>query len=190
MHPLRDSLDASTARRFRTGRACLDFVHTGGVGRWAAAELIHSAADASHWLALVLNLNARDVQATTADLKPLRDLREALWQLAQAAVAGRPLPDEHVAVVNDAAASPPPTEAMTSAGERRTVPPVEGRQALSALARDAIDLFTGPLGTRVHTCAADDCELLFVDSSRPGQRRWCSMNRCGSRDKMRRYRAP
>jgi len=61
--------------------------------------------------------------------------------------------------------------------------------SLSALARDAIDLFTGPLRERVRTCAAEDCELLFVDASRPGQRRWCSMNHCGSRAKMRRHRA-
>lgn len=189
MAGLRDSLDASTARRFRTGRACLDFVHTGGVGRFAAAELVHTPADANQWLALVLNLDTQDIVATRVDLEPLRDLREAIWQLAQAAVAGRSLRTEHVAVVNEAATASPPTMAMTSDGALRTVPPVEVTRALSALARDAIDLFTGPLRQRVRTCAAEDCELLFVDSSRPGQRRWCSMTRCGSRDKMRRYRA-
>lgn len=186
---LRDSLDISTARRFRTGRACLDFVHTGGVGGRTAAELVHSAADASRWLALVLDLKADEVQATPADLKPLRDLREALWQLAQAAVTGESFPAERVTAVNQAATAPPPTEAMTSMGEGRIIAPVDARQALSALARDAIDLFTGPLRHRVRACAADDCELLFVDASHPGQRRWCSMNRCGSRVKMRRYRA-
>lgn len=186
---LRESLDVSTAPRFRTGRACLDFVHTGGVGRYAAAELVRSPADAAHWLALVLDLGADDVHATAADLPPLRDLREAIWQLAQAAVADRPFGPDHVATVNEAATAPTPTEAMTATGQRRTVAPVQAGEALSALARDAIDLFTGPLGERVRRCAADDCELLFVDASRPGQRRWCSMNRCGSRDKMRRYRA-
>jgi predicted RNA-binding Zn ribbon-like protein len=95
-------------------------------------------ADAAFWLALVLDLDAEDVCASPTDIEPLRELREALWQLAL----------------------------------------------------DAIDLFTGPLRQRVRTCAAEDCELLFVDASRPGRRRWCSMARCGSRAKMRRYRAP
>lgn len=186
---LRDSLDALTAPRFQTGRPCLDFVHTGGVGRWQAAELVHDSADAGFWLALVLDLDAKHVRASPTDVEPLRELREALWQLAQAAVARRPFTSEHVDVINAAAAAAPPRAAMTPAGGRLTASPVEAGQALSALARDAIGLFTGPLRERVRTCAAEDCELLFVDASRPGRRRWCSMNRCGSRAKMRRYRA-
>jgi Conserved protein containing a Zn-ribbon-like motif, possibly RNA-binding len=31
------------------------------------------------------------------------------------------------------------------------------------------------------------CGWLFIDLSKNGQRRWCSMNSCGARDKMRRY---
>jgi predicted RNA-binding Zn ribbon-like protein len=185
---LRDTLPPPIARRFRTGRPSLDFVHTGGVGRWGAAELVHNSADAEFWLALVLDLEAEDLRARPADLRPLRELREALWQLAQTAVAGRPFATEHVDVVNVAASAAPPRVAMSPTGERRTIAPVDARQALSALARDAIDLFTGHLRERVRTCAAEDCELLFVDASRPGGRRWCSMARCGSRAKMRRYR--
>jgi predicted RNA-binding Zn ribbon-like protein len=59
---------------------------------------------------------------------------------------------------------------------------------LSTLARDAIDLFTGPLSGRIRVCAADDRGLLFVDASRPGRCRWCSMDRCGNLSKVRRYR--
>jgi predicted RNA-binding Zn ribbon-like protein len=187
---LRNSLNALTARRFRTGRPCLDFVHTGRVGRLRAAELIHNAQDAGFWLALVLDLDAEDVRTTPADVGPLRELREALWQLAQAAVAGRPFGSEHVDVVNVAAAGAPPRVTRTPAGELRRALPVDARHALSALARDAIDLFTGPLRERVRACAAEDCELLFVDASPPGRRRWCSMNRCGSRANLRRYRTP
>jgi predicted RNA-binding Zn ribbon-like protein len=184
---LRETLDPAARKRFRTGRPCLDFVHTGGVGRWVAAELIHDGADAGFWLALVLDLDG--VRASAADVEPLRTLREALWQLAQATIAGRAFAAEHVRVVNAAAAAPPPRIEMTSGGALVTAP-VDASQALSALARDAIDLFTGPLRGRVRECAAADCQLLFVDASRPGRRRWCSMERCGSLAKMRRYRAP
>lgn len=187
---LRDVLDPATARRFRTGRACLDFVHTGGVGRWQANELVHDAADASFWLAVVLDFDASEVHITPSDLPGLRELRDALWQLAQAAINGEPFQTQHVDVVNAAAAAAPPRPAMGSDGKQGILAPVDGRQALSALARDAIDLFTGPLRERVRECAAEHCELLFVDASRPGNRRWCSMARCGSRTKMRRHRAP
>jgi predicted RNA-binding Zn ribbon-like protein len=54
---------------------------------------------------------------------------------------------------------------------------------LSAVARDAIDLFTGPQSKLIRTCAEPACRMLFVDSSPGARRRWCSMTRCGSRSK-------
>ena len=41
---------------------------------------------------------------------------------------------------------------------------------------------------RVRRCAATDCERLFLDNSRNGTRQWCSMNKCGSLAKVRRFR--
>jgi len=58
----------------------------------------------------------------------------------------------------------------------------------SDLARDAVDLLTGPLAGRIRRCAGVDCTLVFADTSRPGQRRWCSMRRCGDRAKARGFR--
>jgi predicted RNA-binding Zn ribbon-like protein len=57
---------------------------------------------------------------------------------------------------------------------------------LSPIAVAAVDLLrSGPLD-RVKTCAA--CPWLFLDTSRNHSRRWCSMDDCGARAKMRRYR--
>jgi hypothetical protein len=47
-------------------------------------------------------------------------------------------------------------------------------------------LRAGPLD-RLKAC--EDCPWLFLDTSRNRSRRWCSMDDCGSRSKMRRYRA-
>lgn len=41
---------------------------------------------------------------------------------------------------------------------------------------------------RIRKCAAADCVLHFVDVSRGGDRRWCSMAACGNRSKVRRHR--
>lgn len=174
-------MDTATARRFRTGRRCLDFAHTGGVGRWMHYELIHTAQDADRWLAYLLGVPS--VTAAAADLAPTRELRESIWQLAQARIAGTDLPDEHIATVNRFAAQPPLIPVLTKNGTKTATPDVVC--ALSALARDAVDLFGGPLGRRVRACAANDCDLLFVDASPPGRRRWCSMQRCGNRAKVR-----
>ena len=56
-------------------------------------------------------------------------------------------------------------------------------QALSSVARDAIDLLSGPLIAQVRSCAGPDCTILFIDTSRPGTRRWCSMEACGNQAK-------
>jgi predicted RNA-binding Zn ribbon-like protein len=59
--------------------------------------------------------------------------------------------------------------------------------ALAPVAVAAVDLLrTGPLD-RVSVCAA--CPWLFLDASRNHSRRWCSMDDCGARAKMRRYRS-
>lgn len=185
-HDARDDLDASTVRRFRSGRACIDFAHTGGVGAWKAAELIHDAATASRWLALCVG--TRDVRASRDDVEPLRELREAIWELAQAQIAGRALPERPIAVANEWAAQPSIVRYLTVDGST-TIRTPTGREALAELARDAVDLFGGPLANRLHECAAPDCQLLLVDNSLRGQRRWCSMERCGNRAKARAHRA-
>ena len=56
--------------------------------------------------------------------------------------------------------------------------------------RSAVEVLTGPERGRVKECpGAGDCGWLFVDTSKNGTRRWCSMEGCGSRVKMRRHYA-
>lgn len=42
---------------------------------------------------------------------------------------------------------------------------------------------------RVKACTGEECGFVFWDGSRNASRRWCDMQRCGSRQKMRTYRA-
>jgi predicted RNA-binding Zn ribbon-like protein len=55
------------------------------------------------------------------------------------------------------------------------------------VAWSAARLLTSAEVARVRTCANEDWGWLFVDRSRRGNRRWCDMGECGSRDKARRY---
>jgi len=41
---------------------------------------------------------------------------------------------------------------------------------------------------RLKMCPSDECEWVFFDRSKPGNRRWCSSTRCGNREKTRAYR--
>ncbi len=75
-------------------------------------------------------------------------------------------------------------------GRARLVPAYElvwDGEVLGPLAVAAVELLRhGPLD-RVKLC--DGCPWLFLDVSRNHSRRWCSMDECGARLKVRRYRA-
>ena len=180
-------LTSLEARRFRTGRPSLDFAHTGGEGAYTQFELLHRTADVSKWIGVVLDVGP--VDARPGDLARALELRRAVWNSAQRVVSGRHPSTGARRLVNRYAAAAPAVPLLATDGSATVERPVSADQALSTLARDAIDLFGGPLGQRVRICAADDCGLLFVDQSRPGARRWCSMQRCGTIAKVRGYRA-
>jgi predicted RNA-binding Zn ribbon-like protein len=175
---------------FDAGAVCLDFAHTGGEGEYARFEMLLEPADLGEWLAepplgAVLTAPLTDVELTAA-----KALRQAIWEVAHAQAAGRPLPPESVATINAAASAAPLVPELTADGTTAGwAPPVTATQALSTLARELIELLSGPLAGRIRECASDTCPMVFVDSSRPGARRWCSMERCGNRHKLRALRA-
>ena len=60
---------------------------------------------------------------------------------------------------------------------------------LAPIVLAAAELLTSPKRSRIRACAAEDCGWLFLDTSRSGRRRWCSMQSCGNRAKARRFYA-
>jgi predicted RNA-binding Zn ribbon-like protein len=58
---------------------------------------------------------------------------------------------------------------------------------LCPIVMSAADLLTSESLARVHVCDGDICDWLFVDTSRNHLRRWCSMDECGNRAKVRRF---
>jgi predicted RNA-binding Zn ribbon-like protein len=51
---------------------------------------------------------------------------------------------------------------------------------------DALELARDRPG-RIRECAAELCDLIYLDTSRNRSRRWCSMERCGARSKAAAY---
>ncbi len=49
------------------------------------------------------------------------------------------------------------------------------------------DLLVGPQLTRLRECSNEKCLWLFLDDSKNGTRRWCSMQACGNRAKAHRH---
>jgi predicted RNA-binding Zn ribbon-like protein len=56
-----------------------------------------------------------------------------------------------------------------------------------SIVRDAADLLTSPELSLVRICASEDCNWLFLDTSKNHSRRWCNMQSCGNRAKVRRH---
>jgi predicted RNA-binding Zn ribbon-like protein len=175
---------------FDAGAVCLDFAHTGGEGRYAVFETLHRPGDLGDWLAQPPLAAVLTIPVTRRELTAAKALRQAIWEAAHARAARQPLHADAVAIINRAAAAPPLVPELTDGGTTaRWAPPVRTTQALSTLAREMIGLLSGPLSGRIRECAGDNCPLVFVDSSRPGARRWCAMERCGNRHKLRALRA-
>ena len=56
------------------------------------------------------------------------------------------------------------------------------------ITRSAVSLLTSDRLSRVRQCSGESCTWLFLDTSRNGLRRWCDMQACGNRAKVRRFR--
>jgi predicted RNA-binding Zn ribbon-like protein len=174
--------------RFRADRASLDLCSTVLWRHVRPVEQLCSPADLARWLSEA-GLGHRRHAPTEADLADARRLREAIYRLVSAHIRGVRLPAPDVAAVNAAARHPGRTPRLSAQGELHWDDGEPLAAALSAVARDAIDLLTGPQSGRVRECAAADCAFLFVDTSRSGARRWCAASRCGNREHVRKHRS-
>ncbi|MFF9647100.1 CGNR zinc finger domain-containing protein [Kitasatospora aureofaciens] len=175
---------------FDPGALCLELLTTGGPGDLFRFEALHRPSDLTDWLPRSrLRLPAGAVRITAEQLTDARTLRDALWRLATARAHGTTGTAADHAALNRAAAHPPLVPQIAPDGTAAAPLPADGAQLVSTLARDAIALLTGPYADRIRECGAHNCRLLFVDTSRPGRRRWCSMERCGNRNKVRALRA-
>jgi predicted RNA-binding Zn ribbon-like protein len=173
---------------FRSGRLCLAFCATVGE-RWRRGfERLPAPADLARWYAEAGVVHA-PVPVTAADLDDARTLREAIHRTAKAVAGGLPPAAGDQNIINRAAAAPPPVPRMDR-GVVKLAPagPGPAASALSAVARDAIALFTTADARRIHECASPECGLLFLDLSRPGRRRWCSSSACGGKARAAAYR--
>lgn len=172
------------------GRLCLDFTMTGGRGDWAHYERFNAPGDLRDWFAQG-PLRLADVAVDEDALRAAGDLREAIQRVAFALLANQSPAAEHVAILNGFAAAPPLARTLDPESLTMSITtPAPVEALLSELARDALDLASDPHARgRVRQCESPDCQLLFLDDSRPGKRRWCSASRCGDRARARAYRA-
>ncbi|MET8505573.1 CGNR zinc finger domain-containing protein [Streptomyces sp. NPDC004787] len=177
------------AYRFDPGALCLELLTTGGPGPYRRYEVLHEPADVAAWADRSRLTPSPVLDVSAAEVAAVRALRDALFRVVIAHTRGEPHPPRDLEVINEAAARPALAPALTPEGEREWAGTPTGTQLAATVARDAVELLSGPFKHRIRTCAAEDCHLVYVDTSRPGRRRWCSMEHCGNRNKVRALRA-
>lgn len=188
---------------------CLDFANTLAWRGSAPDESLHGLPDLVRWFASSGSLLAGAIEgsatnATWAERHPaaaaaaiFRDaiaLREAIYRIFHAVASGVAPADGDLSELNRALKETPVRSALQRIGagfgwrvERSR------RVTVSALMAPVLwsagDLLTGPQLARVRECANAKCLWLFLDESKNGTRRWCSMSACGNRAKAHRHYA-
>jgi predicted RNA-binding Zn ribbon-like protein len=172
------------------GRLCLDFANTVD---WAAdgEPIAEDVLVAPDWLARWghrMGLPAAEGDA--GELACARALRAALYATFAALSDGADPPAaalERIARDHAEAAAAGRLSPHDGAW-RLDWDAADARRIRFAVVLDAIALLADPERlARVHRCPGRNCGWLFLDTS--GRRRWCSMQTCGSREKMRRLYA-
>jgi len=175
-----------------TGHLALDFANTvddpAGPNRY---DHIGTYAGLLHWSVRVDILpaaRAQDLYETgSPSLRAAHALRHVLNETFGGIAAGQPQADEHWAglrpFVTDSYRHSDLVPQKNSYAMRW--PDDRPDAVLWPVARAAADLLTAPVLGRLKRCAG--CPWVFLDRSRNGSRRWCSMEDCGTHAKMQRY---
>lgn len=185
------------------GNAALDFVNT--VDKWSSepVDRLGDAAMLARWAEAAGLLYGDDMDRAAKDIandpkgaakfyKDAVRLRAALWRIFHAVANGNDVSNDDLALIDDwkVRATRHCRIARDGDGFRRRC--TEAAPALERTARLIVEaaeelLLEGRLD-RLHVCGGDSCEWMFLDTSKNGQRRWCSMATCGNDAKVKKHR--
>lgn len=186
---------------FSGGRLCLDFANTVTARSSAPQEKLQSYADLVSWGRQagvrapkgyrIASLSPRDRGAQSRILEQALAVREAIYGVFSSCAARRrpssaDLDQLWRAYVECLKSSRLAWEKGAFRWEHAD--PEELDPVVRAVVCSAIELLFSPDLERIRECASESCDWLFMDFSRNGSRRWCDMNVCGNRAKVRRFR--
>jgi predicted RNA-binding Zn ribbon-like protein len=167
---------------------CVDFANTRfWRGSATPTEQLQTQDDLRGWCG---EAGLPDIAWSEAGFAEALALREAIYRIFAAAGAGSAPAEGDLERLNAALEAAPARARLTrvygryvwDVGTLDTAP-------LAPVAWSAADLLVRPLIDRVRLCANEKCRWLFLDESKSGNRRWCSMSACGNRAKAHRHYA-
>jgi len=159
-------------------------------GTAAPTEQLSSRDDLLRWAAATEQLPARLLEClgeAAISLDKAIRLREAIFRIFAATAGGRQPPDDDLVALNAVLALAPPRRRLRVGGWEIGTPDPSVSVLLAPTLWSAADLLVGTRLQRVRQCANPECGWLFLDGSKSGNRRWCSMSACGNRAKAHRH---
>ena len=185
------------------GNLALDFINTrGGQPRPSTDdEALHDYNDLITWAHYVGMLTEAEAHRLLRRARRNPDdaqdtyqravqLRSYLYELFRAVATGRPPPGRCIAALrSDEAEALARAELVRGDGGFvwSWTHDNELTRPMGPIVHAAVTLLTGGPLQRVKRC--DGCQWLFIDESKNRSRRWCSMEDCGTDEKVRRYLA-
>jgi len=190
-----DTMSASLTAGFVRvgGRLAIDLLNTVSARDGAAVELLEHPEDLPEWAEVVGVPYAAEIGLrSAAALSDLREFREVLrdglrcWREGQAPSPGL------IARLNQELARDPRHVTLELHEGALVTDMVSTGDPLDRLYADLAASLAMMLGrddrSRYRACANEACRFTFYDDSKPGTRRWCSMELCGGRAKARAFR--
>ncbi len=164
---------------------CLEFANTRyWRGQDTPTETLNTPADLAAWA-------KAPKPPTQKEFERALELRETIHRLFDTVAQGKAPAARDFDRLNAALAAAPARTVLKRGSEAFDWElDIRSGAALAVLAPvlwSAGDLLASGKLAKVRRCANPECLYLFLDDSRAGKRRWCTMSSCGNRAKARRH---
>jgi predicted RNA-binding Zn ribbon-like protein len=181
---------------------CLDFANTLGWRGSTSEESLHDLTDVLNWCSsnggvpagMIEAIRCRTLAHPGVAMSLFRDaiaIRESIYRVFHALASRAEPSDDDLDALNRALTAAPRRESVhrirARFGWRIAGATTNASAILASVLWSAGELLVGPYSERVRECANGRCLWLFLDNSKNGSRRWCSMQACGNRAKARRH---
>ncbi|HTR91154.1 MAG TPA: ABATE domain-containing protein [Trebonia sp.] len=178
---------------FLGGHVALDFVNTAeGRGHPDAGEALRTADDLRQWgerrgvIAAGSSSNAAD-----DELQAAIEARELLYRLLLDQSRGHRVRQQDLATLERLASDAYQVAHLDQQADGRLSWSWDLAQLSTVryvAVTSALELLSHGTTARLKQCPGDDCGWFFIDTTKRGNRRWCSMSECGQEAKTARRR--
>jgi predicted RNA-binding Zn ribbon-like protein len=180
---------------------CIDFANTRYWRGSEPVETVHDFAEVVRWCETNAMLGREAAERALhwwenhgRDVAVFDDaiaLRETIYRICFAMADGKTPQAYDLAAINVALDRAPERRVLAhrekTFGWRIDLDAVSAAGLLAPVLWSAGDLIVSPEVERLRHCLNDQCGWLFMDDSKNGSRRWCSMQACGNRAKAHRH---